>query len=354
MAGGKFGGGNGTPESPFLVEDIADLKAISGTNIEGSSAKKYYLQTADLDLSAEGSDFQCIIIKCGNVSSSSFCYDGGGHKILNLTQIQSDGSSSSDFGLFELYNSSSYSSTGRDFSSKFKFVNMNLINVNVTGRGGSPILKPLNFSYGSSSNYSAMYDVTFENCFVSGKMSLTTDTKSDISCFMSGKGIRKNTNHNIWCYPTIKGCVAVMQVNISASGGPSDKVSFGGFIGDTQYDTSATGQIKMLEICVVNSALHLDIHAENTGSGIVSVAGMVNGSCSSMTTSYVNASYDTLNTGEGVVNSYYFTPKEGQVGSCIANHEKGQLENYAYDSVHLLTDEQMKDSAYYERLGWWI
>lgn len=352
MANGRFGGGDGTANNPYLVEDMADLLAMNGVNI--GTSKRYYLQNADIDLSEYTSgNFPTIRIMLPGVSSAGFTYDGGGYKILNLTQLL-DGSPTADFGLFEIYGNSSYSYTTRADASQVVFKNMNLINVNLRGASGSPFMKPQNYSYTGSSGYSYQSDLKFENCFVSGKMSNTANTSTSTSCFIPGKMYRGHSNNRNYMYPTIIGCAAVMQINIQSNGSSGALPSFGGFIGETQYAATSSYHMKIMEPAIINSCLHLDIHVENTGAATMKIAGMVAGSCNDLSTSYVNISYDIINSGEGTTNCYYLTTDPSQTGSCIVNHEKGQLEQYAYDNLHYLTDEQMKDSSYYERLGWWI
>lgn len=74
MANGNFGGGNGTLETPYIVQDGADFNAIR--NNLGAA----YRQDRDIDLSAY-TDWVPI-----GTSASSFSgvYDGGGFKIQNL------------------------------------------------------------------------------------------------------------------------------------------------------------------------------------------------------------------------------------------------------------------------------
>ena len=76
MAGGVFGGGNGTVVNPYVVEDAADLNAVR--NILNA----HYLQTADIDLALMG-DWE----KIGtNLEGERFAgvYDGGNYAISNL------------------------------------------------------------------------------------------------------------------------------------------------------------------------------------------------------------------------------------------------------------------------------
>lgn len=357
MANGRFGGGTGSADNPYLVEDMADLLALN--NVAINDNKKHYLQTADIDLSEYTSgNFPTLRINVNSGSNNyGFTYDGGGYKILNLTQLL-DGSSTADFGLFELYSTAYSNSHSRANAAQIVFKNINLINVNVSGKSGSPFMKPQRHHLTSTSSthygYGYSTDITFDNCFVSGKMSNITNESTSTSCFIPGKMYRYNSNHVNYIYTTIKGCAAVMQINIQSNENSSALPSFGGFIGETQYSTSGSYHMKIMEPAIINSCLHLDIHVENTGSAIMKIAGMVAGSCNDLSTSYVNISYDIINSGEGTTNCYYLTTDPSQTGSCIVNHEKGQLEQYAYDNLHYLTDEQMKDSSYYERLGWWI
>ena len=353
MANGNFGGGTGTKTSPYLVEDVNDLIAIGKKNCTSSGI--YFKQIADIDLSeyTEPTQFPKIRLNNSyNQEAAIFEYDGGGYQILNLTQSQADGSSSSDFGLFQCYSSSYTLNTTRSNANNFKLKNINLVNVEVSGKGGSPILYPTRYDY-SGSGYTNPFSIELDNCFVSGKMTLNGTDEGDASCFIPGKATRYTENTGILIYPTVKNCTAVMQVNIVST--TTGKTTFGGAIGDTEHlTTTSSYHIKMSEPLVANTAIHADIHVENRSSGLVNVAGLVNGNTCDMIKSYVNASFDFMNLGEGTINGYYFSKNAENNGTCIANHEKGGLELYSPDSLHFLTDEQMKTPSFYERLGWWI
>lgn len=354
MANGNFGGGNGTAATPYLVEDLKDLLAIG--NKATPSTGLYFKQIADIDLSEYTTSTSFPKIRCTNAYASNstvFMYDGGGYKILNLTQLQDDSNSNTNFGLFECY-SGSYNNSyaNQEYCAKFIFKNINMVNVNISGRGGSPILAPPNYYYQTSSSYGFGFNIEVENCFVSGKMTLMGNGSCDASCFIPGKILRYSSNHPVYTYPTVKNCTAVMQVNITST--TTGTTTFGGALGNTQYATSGSYHVKMVNPMVINTAIHAEIHAENVESGVLTVAGLVAGSTSNLVRSYVNASFDLINTGEGTINGYYFGTSATYKGSCIANHEKGGLENYSADSLHFLTDEQMKTASYYERLGWWI
>ncbi len=85
MAGGSFGGGSGTAEDPYLVEDIDDFRAI-GVWDERELYNKYFKQVTDLDLDVSpwngGSGWEPV----GGVYGPPFAgdYDGDNHKISNL------------------------------------------------------------------------------------------------------------------------------------------------------------------------------------------------------------------------------------------------------------------------------
>lgn len=75
MANGNFGGGDGTVNNPFLVEDAYDLDAVR------NNLSAHYKQVNDIDLSDWG-NWEPI----GQKYSDPFqgVYDGNGHKIINL------------------------------------------------------------------------------------------------------------------------------------------------------------------------------------------------------------------------------------------------------------------------------
>lgn len=356
MASGNFGGGNGTIESPYLIEDVADLRAINGITI---SSDRYYKLVNDLDLSEyEGTYFPKIRIN-GYSSSDrfKFNFDGNGHKILNLTQIYNDNTDTIDSGLFEVYSSSSINSKAN--SNIITVKNLSLVNVNIVARGGGVLFAPTRFAYSGSGNGSTMYvEYIAENVFVSGKVNVIANGLTDFSLFIPGKGYRGNTNHNVYIYASTIGCTAVAQVNIQGSTSQTYNTTFGTFIGTNNYlvttTTSNSYKISLYVPTVIDCAAHIDLNTENLGSGVYTLCGLTATPSTTMATSYTNINFNTITTGEeGVTNCYYFSPN-ANVGSCIANHEKGNLENYNYDNRHFLTDEQMKDTTYYETLGWWI
>lgn len=84
MANGSFGGGNGTRVSPYLVEDIKDLKAVRN-NMEA-----HYKQTKNIECLGEIWDHGAIGFKGG--------YDGDNLTINNLSSNSSNSYSGSLFG----------------------------------------------------------------------------------------------------------------------------------------------------------------------------------------------------------------------------------------------------------------
>lgn len=69
MANGQFGGGDGTKNNPYLVEDSADLKAMN------DSTEEYFKQVNDIDLNN---------IEWTPINNFRSCYDGDNHVIKNL------------------------------------------------------------------------------------------------------------------------------------------------------------------------------------------------------------------------------------------------------------------------------
>lgn len=80
MANGLFGGGDGTAEDPYLVEDAADMDAVR--NFKGS----HFKQTADIDLSSWGewlpyAGYSTVTYKSTYWYGS---YDGNNFSIINM------------------------------------------------------------------------------------------------------------------------------------------------------------------------------------------------------------------------------------------------------------------------------
>lgn len=355
MANGNFGGGDGTKASPYLVEDAYDLIAIGKKTI-GSSGL-YFKQVANIDLSEyeDATQFPTIVLRSNSNSSNAiFEYNGAGYQLFNLTQSPINGDKNVDFGLFKCYCTSNTSSSTREDAYKYVFKNINMMNVDVSGSGGSPLLSPATSNSSiASSGYKCIFDITVENCFISGKMTGISIESCDISCLIPGKLLRYSTSHGVTLYPTVRNCTVVMQVTIISNS--ASKTTFGGAIGDGEFSTGGTYKLQVSSPLVINTAIHADVSVKNTASGTVSVAGLMNSSSAiNLIRSYVNMSFNFINTGVGSINGYYFGKNTGYTGTCIANHEKGGLTKYTEDNLHFLNEEQMKDPSYFAQLGWWI
>ncbi|MCR9103311.1 MAG: hypothetical protein NXI25_25405, partial [bacterium] len=87
----SYSGGLGTQGDPFQIATAADLVTLSGRNADW---EKYFIQTADIDLTGESASFAPI--GNGGVSFKGV-YDGNSHTISNLTINQG---SFNDQGLF--------------------------------------------------------------------------------------------------------------------------------------------------------------------------------------------------------------------------------------------------------------
>ena len=80
MAGGFFGGGDGTVNAPYLVEDAADFNAVR------NNLTAHYKQTADIDLSIYNNNWLAIGNKLNQFPDPFMgVYDGGNFDISNLT-----------------------------------------------------------------------------------------------------------------------------------------------------------------------------------------------------------------------------------------------------------------------------
>jgi len=91
QAWGKYGGGSGTAEDPYLIYTAEQMNSI-GLYYEDSD--KYFKLMADIDLSAyTGMDFNII-------SYFSGTFDGNGHKIYNFNYYEPDGYMIGIFGWF--------------------------------------------------------------------------------------------------------------------------------------------------------------------------------------------------------------------------------------------------------------
>lgn len=143
MAGGNFGGGNGSAGSPFIVDDVQDLLTIDLKSRE--TGNLHYKQRGEIDMSGNP-DFPGI----GGVNGPQFngTYDGDGYSIINF-----EASGPSVVGLF-------YS------TNKATFKNVIIKNADLENTGESNLAVLCNISSGA----------TFKNCYVSAKVKGTMTT----------------------------------------------------------------------------------------------------------------------------------------------------------------------------------
>lgn len=80
MAGGSFGGGNGTEGTPYLVEDDLDLNAIRNHTTDGL----YYKQTQDIDTSVNYPSAWPPLVSGSIANKFNAFYDGDNFTISNL------------------------------------------------------------------------------------------------------------------------------------------------------------------------------------------------------------------------------------------------------------------------------
>ena len=155
--------GSGTPGDPYLISDLADLKALSETSSPSTDWAKYYKQTADIDASVTqywDDDDTNDGTSSGNnegyspignsTNKFSGTYDGQNYKITGLT-INRGGT---DFnGMF-------------GYSSGATLISIFLVNVDVTGNSSVGGL------YGT--NQTSPSDI--DDCYVSGSVEATNST----------------------------------------------------------------------------------------------------------------------------------------------------------------------------------
>lgn len=112
MAGGLFGGGDGSKSNPFLVEDFADFEAIKNHLVKEDV---YFQQRNDIEFNYEG-DWHPI----GDYANGPFggVYDGAGYKIPNVISIAKEGHPGGLFGFI---------------SNTAILKNTNVVNITATG-----------------------------------------------------------------------------------------------------------------------------------------------------------------------------------------------------------------------------
>ena len=344
MANGNFGGGTGTVDDPFLVEDAIDLR--------NAIDLKYYKQIADIDLSEydTGEGFTPVLLNTPNTSNARYSYDGNGYKILNLYQNRP---STHEVGMFKII---PIRSKFKSWNLYFDFKNISIINANVTGKSAGVLICGSASTSDDYSNATGTRNyISVENCFVSGQVTSILNGSLTSEYYNTGVIGTIDTNsgktYSIGThYLTMTNTVAVLDVNIQISDTPNKTFNFG-LLGIKKSPQQGPAMYQR----ITNSCVHANVTVDKTDdTAIVNIYGVVPENLNNdINNVYVNNSYENVGSKEGV-NFFYFTPNSEYTSNMIANHEKGNVNGIDFDNVHYLTDEQMKDLTYYKNLGWTI
>lgn len=341
MANGNFGGGTGTSDDPYLVEDAKDLKACITIN-------KHYKQIADIDLSEynTGTGFEPVLIQAA--SEGNYTYDGNGYKILNLYQNRPETHEAGVFRLRPIKDQRYH----RVFTYNFK--NISIINANVTSKGPGILATGVGHTTNNSAyGEGARTYINVTDCFVSGQLTCILNGNITVEHYNTGvigtldpKGKEYLSTQLL----SMTGTTAVLDVNIQVSDCPN-KIFNIGLLGIKKNISGGHAMYTRIS----NSCVHAEVNVDKTDdTAIINVYGVapefINTDINNV---YVNATFNNMGSKEGV-NFFYFTPSNEYTSNLIANHEKGKVNGIDFDNRHYLTDEQMKDLTYYKNLGWTI
>ena len=204
-AGGSFGGGSGTVGDPYMIEDVADLQAIS------SNLTAYYALANDIDAANTtgwngGQGFEPI----GNGARFSGGFDGKGY---NITGLHINRPGTDDVGLF-----------GRvgDDTGATVIENVHMVNSTVIGARGTGTL---------IGRLTGNRNTVVENCSaIGGNVTGNGATGGLIGSFNSWQITPGGTDN-----PVLRYGYTNLAVYSSASGGGRDE--FGGLVGCSQRGT---------------------------------------------------------------------------------------------------------------------
>jgi len=265
------GGGPGSADDPFLVNDVTTLKKV-GSGADGWSLDKHYKQTADIDLSSVSNwtPIYAIIWKDngGQIVPFSGSYDGNGKTISNLT-INTP--TEDNQGLFGIIDSGAV------------VKNVGLVNCAIVGDQG--VGGVVGFSSGK-----------VENCYVSGTISGYIGVGGVV-----GINYYHGTNTVQNCYATgsvsgdygVGGVVGanhgmVQNCYITGTGSVSGNGAIGGVVG---------ANLGVVENCysTVNVFGHGDSSSHFTDNGVGGVVGNCSGSIYEARRTIVRNCYATGN-----------------------------------------------------------
>ena len=198
MANGLFGGGNGTYQNPFIIDDAYDLIATQKYMISERYKGKFYHYKLSRDINLgvypfnTGKGWTPLDVLYGSI-------DGNNHTIYNLYINRPDEDNVGLFRKIDLYNNASNTKTNTDdISAAVK--NLSFENVNITGKQyvgtitGYTLESSIYSSSGTGAYYSEskkIYDYFFQNCKITGIIS-----GEDYVGGVIGKIIGKTNNTN--------------------------------------------------------------------------------------------------------------------------------------------------------------
>jgi len=208
LAGGSFGGGDGSIGDPYLIEDLDDLQAMN------NDLSAHYALANDIDLSAfdwsawgDSNGF----VPIGDASNRfTGGFDGQGHNITGLYINRDD---TDDVGLF--------GHVGDD-AGPTVIKNVGMVDASITGARGTGIL---------IGRVTGNADTLIENCYADGgTVTGNGATGGLIGSFNSWRTTPGGTDN-----PVLRYSYTNVDVYSSASGGGRDK--FGGLAGCAQKGT---------------------------------------------------------------------------------------------------------------------
>lgn len=208
MANGNFGGGNGTVENPWLVEDLADLKAVGTTG--------YYLQTANITVTGTGNP----IVTSSLSRAFRGNYDGGNNTIFI--------NSSSSYTLFHETRSNSQISN----------IKIKTANISVSGNGSD-----MNVAFLCGRSNSSISNVHIEgNLSVTsagsskiGGMVARSDSGGVLNCSFTGNISVLGADNNGCLGGLISKVVHTSISNCFFNGTISSSGYVGGLLGEADY-----------------------------------------------------------------------------------------------------------------------
>ncbi len=174
---GKFAGGSGTAEDPYLIANEAQLRYLSGSvNADVSWSGVYFRQTADITLSGQWQPIGWALNGEVGGKKSQICaypfrgnYDGGGYSISGLTIGSADAPADMmTAGLFGLTSGEYITNdvpTGSEQTVTIKNVNLKNVYINVQTRYETFIGGLVG---------SGQYGIYIDNCTVTGEIASAT------------------------------------------------------------------------------------------------------------------------------------------------------------------------------------